>query len=211
MAGYGHAAGPLQINVSILRAEPDKLLGPPIGFRLMAPDADLLGSSSTSDFGLLILRVATGAALVQAGLVKLLDFNTVVGFMESGGWKVPLAAAVMVTAAEAIGGLAMMLGLLTPLAACAATAAMIDAWAATVSGSAFWSQPFNVPFMIGFASMALLLTGAGRFSLDEYFWGRAWWPRLVSVILLVVAIAAAVATWVFLNGVNPLHFTAPAA
>ena len=55
----------------------------------------------------------------------------------------------------------------------------------------------------------VLLAGAGTHSLDHRLWGRATWPRVVSVTLLVVAISAAVATWVVLNGTNPLHLTAP--
>ena len=34
---------------------------------------------------------------------------------------------------------------------------------------------------------------------------------LVAVTLLVLAIVAAVATWVVLNGINPIHLTAPAS
>ena len=41
-------------------------------------------TSSPADFGLLLLRFAIGAAMIQAGLIKALDFNTTVGFMESG-------------------------------------------------------------------------------------------------------------------------------
>jgi putative oxidoreductase len=44
-------------------------------------------STSLTDLGLLILRIGIGAAMVQAGLIKLLDFSTTVGFMESGGWS----------------------------------------------------------------------------------------------------------------------------
>lgn len=102
-----------------------------------------------------------------------------------------------------------MLGLLTPLAATAVVAAMIDAWLVNVSGAAFWSDPFNVPFVLAFAGTAVLLAGAGTHSLDHRLWGRATWPRVVSVTLLVVAISAAVTTWVVLNGTNPLHLTAP--
>ena len=58
---------------------------------------------------------------------------------------------------------------------------------------------------------ALLFTGAGVYSLDERLWGRATWPRLVTVTLLVIAVLAAVGTWVALNGTNPIHFGAPAA
>ena len=50
--------------------------------------------------------------------------------------------------AETAGGIGLILGLLTPLAACAVIAAMIDAWAVNVSRRAFWSEPFNVPFLL---------------------------------------------------------------
>ncbi|MGB3482280.1 MAG: DoxX family protein [Mycobacterium sp.] len=175
----------------------------------MAADFDIRTSPATSHFGLLVLRVGAGAAVLQAGLIKALDFGTVVEFMDQGGWKAATIGALMVTVAETLGGIALLLGILTPLAACAVTAAMIDAWAVNVSGAAFWSEPFNIPFLIGFAAIALIFTGAGRFSLDQLLWGRAQWPTLVSVVLLVLAIAAAVATWVLLNGVNPLHLTTP--
>ena len=31
--------------------------------------------------------------MIQAGLIKALDFGTTVGFMESGGWRMPTFAA----------------------------------------------------------------------------------------------------------------------
>ena len=175
----------------------------------MTADVDIRTSPATSDFGVLVLRVAAGATMIQAGAIKALDLGTVAGFMEGAGWQPATAAALMVTLAEILGGIALILGILTPLAACAVAAAIMDAWAADVSATAFWSNPFNVPFLVGFAAIALLFTGAGRFSLDQLLWGRAQWPTLVAVVLLIVAIAAAVATWVFLNGTNPLHLTTP--
>lgn len=175
----------------------------------MTADVDIRTSPAASDFGLLVLRVAAGATMIQAGVIKALDFDMVAGYMEAGGWQPATAAVLMVTCTEIIGGIALLLGVLTPLAACAITAAMMDAWAADASGAAFWSNPFTVPFLVGFAAIALLFTGAGRFSLDQLLWGRGQWPTLVSVVLLIVAIAAAVATWVLLNGTNPLHLTAP--
>ncbi|CAN5365777.1 DoxX family protein [soil metagenome] len=176
----------------------------------MVTDADPRTHASTSDFGFLVLRIAAGATMLQAGLIKALDFGTVVNHMDAGGWQSATVAAILVTVTETVGGIALMLGLLTPLAATAILAAMMDAWAADVSDGAFWSNPFNVPFLVGFTALALLFTGGGRFSLDQLLWGRAEWPALVSMVLLVVAIAAAVATWVLLNGENPIHFTAPA-
>ncbi|HYO04931.1 MAG TPA: DoxX family protein [Mycobacterium sp.] len=168
-------------------------------------------SSSLHDLGLLVLRIAVAASMLQAGLVKALDFDTTTQLMESGGWRMSTFAAYLVTATEIAGGAALLLGVLTPLAACGIIAAMIDAWAVSVSGAAFWSDPFNVPFMVAFAATALLFTGAGSYSVDARVFGRARWPGVVTIGLFLVAIAAAIATWVFLNGTNPLHLSTPSS
>ncbi|ULE31438.1 DoxX family protein [Mycobacterium sp. IDR2000157661] len=165
---------------------------------------------TTADIGLLILRIGVGAAMLQAGLMKAFDFTTTAGFMEQGGWRLPKLAAFMVTAAETLGGIGLLLGVLTPLAACAVIAAMIDAWAVNVSAAAFWSDPFNAPFLIGIGATALLFAGAGSYSVDARVLGRTAWQTRFLVGLLIVAVAAAILTWVALNGTNPVHLIAPA-
>jgi uncharacterized membrane protein YphA (DoxX/SURF4 family) len=162
-----------------------------------------------TDVGLLLLRFAVGVTMIQAGLIKALDFGATVAFMETGGWRMPTFAAALVTATETVGGVLFLLGLLTPLAAAGVLAAMIDAWLVNVSGAAFWSDPFNVPFLTAFAAAALLFAGAGAYSLDAKLFGRHRWPGVISVGLLIIGIAAAVATWILLNGTNPLHLTKP--
>jgi uncharacterized membrane protein YphA (DoxX/SURF4 family) len=168
-------------------------------------------TTSLADVGLLILRIGCGAAMVQAGLRKAFDFTTTVNFMESGGWRLPKFAAFMVTAAETAGGLGLLVGLLTPLAACAVIGAMIDAWAVNVSAAAFWSDPFNAPFLLAVGAATLLFTGAGAYSVDARVFGSWRFGVRVAVGLLVVGIAIAVLTWILLNGSNPIHFTAPPA
>ena len=86
---------------------------------------------------------------------------------------------------------------------------MLDAWAVNVSVAAFWSEPFNVPFLIGLGAATLLFTGAGAYSVDARVFGRTRWSARIAVGLLIVAIAAAILTWMALNGTNPIHFTAP--
>jgi putative oxidoreductase len=168
-------------------------------------------TTSLADIGLLILRIAAGATMLQAGLMKLFNFSTTAGFMETGGWRLPKMAAFMVAAAETLGGIGLLLGVLTPLAACAVIAAMLDAWAVNASGAAFWSQPFNVPFMVAFAATALLFTGAGAYSIDAQVLRRSRWDGRVAVALLLVAVVAAAVTWIALNGTNPIHFRQPPA
>ncbi|MGE2689746.1 DoxX family protein [Mycolicibacterium pulveris] len=166
--------------------------------------------ATTADIGLLILRIGVGAAIFQAGLIKAFDFGTTVEFMAAGGWRLPTLAALMVTTAETLGGTGLILGVLTPLAAFAVIATMIDAWAVNVSAAAFWSQPFNAPFLIGIGATALLFVGAGAYSVDARVLGRTTWSPRIAMGLLVAAAAAAVVTWVALNGTNPIHFSTPA-
>lgn len=166
-------------------------------------------TSTGTDIALLVLRIGVGATMIQAGLRKAVDFDTVVGFMEAGGWRLPGLAAFMVTASETLGGIGLVLGVLTPLAATAVIAAMLDAWAVNVSGAAFWSEPFNVPFLVAIGATALLFAGAGAYSVDARVATRIRWSTRIAVILLAVAIVAAVVTWIALNGTNPLHLTTP--
>jgi uncharacterized membrane protein YphA (DoxX/SURF4 family) len=167
-------------------------------------------STSPADLGLLILRIGIGAATIQAGLIKALDFGTTSGFMEAGGWKMATLGALMVTVAETAGGIGIVLGLLTPLAACAVVGAMICAWAVNVSQGAFWSEPFNVPFLLFLGAATLLFTGAGEYSADAKVLGRRRWAMKIGIGLLVLAFAVAILTWILLNGTNPIHFSSPA-
>src|SRR5690242_2251121 len=105
----------------------------------MTTDVRIATSSTATDTGLLILRIGIGATMIQAGLIKASDFSTTAAFMADGGWRLPQFAAFMVATAETLGGIGLLLGLVTPLAACAVIAAMLDAWAVNVSTAAFWS------------------------------------------------------------------------
>ena len=125
-------------------------------------------TTSPADLGLLILRIGVGAAMIQAGLIKALDFSTTAGFMESGGWSLPTIAALMVTVAETAGRDRADPRRPDAAGACAVVGAMICAWAVNVSQGAFWSEPFNVPFLLFIGATTLLFTGAGRL-----FGGRA--------------------------------------
>jgi hypothetical protein len=88
--------------------------------------------------------------------------------------------------------------------------AMICAWAVNVSEGAFWSQPFNVPFLLFLGAVTLLFTGAGAYSVDARVLGRPRWTPRIAVGLLVFAFAVAILTWILLNGTNPIHFSSAA-
>jgi uncharacterized membrane protein YphA (DoxX/SURF4 family) len=86
------------------------------------------------DIGLLILRLGIGAAVLQAGLIKAADFSMTVQFMTDAGWRLPAFAALMVMTTEIVSGVALLLGVFSPLAGCAALSAMLFAWAVNLSG-----------------------------------------------------------------------------
>ena len=149
--------------------------------------------------------------MIQAGLIKALDFGTTAGFMESGGWSLPTIGALMVTVAETAGGIGLILGVLTPLAACAVVGAMICAWAVNVSQGAFWSEPFNVPFLLFDRR-----DDAAVHRRRRVFGGRARCSAGVAghresrSDCSCLAFAVAILTWIVLNGTNPIHFSSPA-
>ena len=161
------------------------------------------------DIALLVLRIGIGAAALHAGLVKALDFGVAVDYLTADGWRLPELAAFMVTATETLGGIGLLLGMFTPLMACAVVGAMLDAWAVNVSGAAFWSDPFNVPFLLVVGATTLLFAGAGAYSIDARLGARGRWSTKAAGVLFVIAILAAVVTWIALKGTNPIHVTAP--
>jgi putative oxidoreductase len=61
------------------------------------------------------------------------------------------------------------------------------------------------------SAAALLFAGAGGYSVDARVFGRSRVGVRIAGGLLVLAIAAALLTWILLNGANPIHFTAPEA
>ena len=121
--------------------------------------------------GLLILRLFVGFAFIQHGSGKL---NDIAGFAAEFHIPKPMALAAMLT--QLCGGVLLLLGLLTPLAALGI--------ASTVAVATFFlikeGQPFinpkghsweNTAFYVA-AGLALALLGPGSYSLDAYRLGR---------------------------------------
>ncbi|KAA0024217.1 DoxX family protein [Antrihabitans cavernicola] len=175
-------------------------------------DDDEPRGRGTLDLGLLILRLAVGGLFVFHGLMKLTGWWGGPGLdgmkdaMAQSGWEQPQWTAIMVTVGELAGGGLLILGLATPLAAGAVLAVIIDAW--LMRQGAQPGLQFTAPngpeyeTLLLAGSAALILTGPGKIALDG---GRGWAtrPALGSLVCLVLAIAAAVCTWVFLHGGNP--------
>ncbi|HXZ39692.1 MAG TPA: DoxX family protein, partial [Terriglobales bacterium] len=74
--------------------------------------------SDLRSWGIALLRVAVGVIFVMHGWQKLSwGFHDVAGFLNSLGIPQPTVAAVLLTTVELLGGIALILGLLTRYAA----------------------------------------------------------------------------------------------
>ncbi|AFA74033.1 hypothetical protein GPOL_c30180 [Gordonia polyisoprenivorans VH2] len=176
----------------------------------------------TLDLGLLLLRLAIGIVAVAHGLQKLFGLwggpglsgyqemlannpNPTIGFHAD----VTRPLAIVGALAETIGGAMVVLGLFTPIGACAIVSVMLlaAAYKTTLAGGfAFFAAAGGIEYelVLAVAAAALVLTGPGLYAFDaSRGWARR--PFLGSVAWLIVGIAAAVAVWMLFNGTNPLN------
>ena len=118
-----------------------------------------------TDRGLLALRLALGLVFVMHGGQKLFVFGHagVTGAMASLGIPFPALNAVLVTAVEFGGGLALLAGVATRAAAALVAFAMLVAVAtAHLSQGLFAPAGVEYPLTLLLANVALVMTGAGR-------------------------------------------------
>ncbi len=114
-----------------------------------------------TDAGLLVLRLGVGAIFIYSGYMKATDMTmTLSGFATMGFnafW------AYLVTVVELLGGMAVLLGVYTRLAAVPLTITMIVATYVLRSNMAMIFSPL----MLFFASLALVLAGSGKYSVAQ--------------------------------------------
>lgn len=170
------------------------------------------------DLGLFLLRLVIGGTFIYHGLQKLTGWFHGPGLdgtrdmMADGGWDHPTLATILVTVGELGGGVLVVLGLATPLAAGALLAVILDAWAwkqGMLPGFQYKAQTgVELESILAGTAAVLILTGPGRLSLDRRR-GWATRPFIGSTVVLLLAITAAVLTWWFLHGGNPLTGVGP--
>ena len=124
--------------------------------------------------GLLILRLVIGLLLAAHGAQKLFGWFGGYGIAGTGGWlesigfKPGKALAVVTGLAELAGGIALAVGLLTPLAAAAVLGTMtVAAWSHAANGLWATNGGYELPLINAVVAAALAFTGAGSFSLDN--------------------------------------------
>ena len=127
-----------------------------------------------SSGALLILRVVVGGAFMMHGWTKI---QNPTGWM---GPNAPVPAFLQAAAAvsEFVGGAALILGLLTPVAAFFIACTMVVAiYMTAVKGVPFIAKPgepsYELAAVFLAVSFVLMCVGPGMFSLDALLFGRA--------------------------------------
>src|SRR5258708_9319208 len=134
-------------------------------------------TSMMRDIGLLILRLVIGGLQAGHGSQKICGWFSgpglkgTAGFLESMGLKPGTPWAPAATASEFGGGTLTTLGLLHPLGPLGTIGAMVMATAKAHWGKPIWASQggADLPVINMAAPPALMLTGAGRFSIDRVF------------------------------------------
>jgi putative oxidoreductase len=127
--------------------------------------------SGCRDFGLLLVRLFFGGVLaVMHGLGKLPVSDDFVAGVANMGFPLPAMFAWAAALSEFVGGVLLALGFLTRPAALFVCATMAVAAFITHAADSFQTKELALSY--GVVALALMFTGAGRFSLDHLFFGR---------------------------------------
>jgi putative oxidoreductase len=141
---------------------------------MMRPHPFLTGMGSRSsavDVALLLLRVFVGIAFVLHGWGKVRDVG---GFSAANGVSVFLGAAAAYV--QFIGGLLLVVGLLTPLAALGICGTMMVATVMLIRAGESFINPgghsWESAALYAVLMLCLMMLGAGRYSLDAMLFKR---------------------------------------
>jgi putative oxidoreductase len=124
-------------------------------------------------WGMAIMRITAGIIYIGHGLPKTgwigeRTFEGTVKFIGSLGFPLPTLFAGLVTAAEVLGGLLLILGLLTRASAAAQVIAMLVAVFLVHWDNGMFAQGgYQWALLLGACSAALMVEGAGKGSLDK--------------------------------------------
>ncbi|KAB0549682.1 DoxX family protein [Pseudomonas argentinensis] len=132
-------------------------------------------ATTRAGFGLTVLRVLVGITFAAHGSQKLFGWfggyglAGVAQWMESIGLAPGYLMALMAGSAEFFGGLALVIGLLVRPAAALLAVTMLVAIFSVHIGNGFFMADNGYEFALALlaATLALLIEGAGRLSLDK--------------------------------------------
>jgi putative oxidoreductase len=130
-----------------------------------------MNSTTLPSAGLLVLRLVVGVTFVLHGLDKLGDLPGTGEFFASLAIPAPSLMAPFVALTETVGGLLLIIGVATPLVGAALAVDMLVALVTAHIDAGFFAADGGIELALlpGGASLALALTGAGRWSAEAAF------------------------------------------
>lgn len=148
------------------------------------------------DIGILILRIALGGIFFAHGSQKIFGwfggrgFSGHAGFIESLGLRPARLFAVVSALGEFLGGLGVIFGFLTPLAAAVIIGSMSVAIIKVHLPKGFWNHDGGIEYPLVLAVLAFVigLVGPGPYSLDRAFSVRLPEPVTYVVVLVLTAL-----------------------
>lgn len=122
------------------------------------------------NLGLLLIRVGAGLVFFMHGIGKLQNMDMVNSFF-TNALSLPPGTALLIACLEVLGGLMLVLGIFTRVAAFVLGVVMIFAFFLTGGVGKGW-EPHELEALLMAVSFGLVYTGSGKFSLWH------WDPRL---------------------------------
>ncbi|VFJ13281.1 DoxX family protein [Candidatus Nitrosocosmicus franklandus] len=130
-----------------------------------------------STFAPLPIRIIAGIAFILHGLPKFENLQGTQGFFASAG--IPPELAIIVGLLEVIGGVLLLLGLVTRITAILFIIEMICAILIIKAGNSFLGQGgYEVDLLLMFISISLLLSGPGRLSIERDLLKHEIFPKI---------------------------------
>jgi putative oxidoreductase len=127
-------------------------------------------SVTLTGIGLLALRWVIGMVFIMHGGQKIFvkGLPAVAGFLGSVGIAPPAFWAFVLTAAEVGGGILLIAGAFTRLAALSLGVTMVVAIASVLWAKGFFLPGYEFALTLLGATLALALTGPGRYAVDRW-------------------------------------------
>lgn len=131
-----------------------------------------MNDTDAIDLALLLLRCGVGAVMLAHGINHIRpNIDGTAGWFESMGMRPARIHAWLASVTEIAGGLALLVGLLTPFAAAGVVGVMFVAWAINHRGNGFFifrpGEGWEYVMTLGIVGLAIGALGPGTWSLDE--------------------------------------------
>ncbi len=133
-----------------------------------------MSDADAIDFALLLLRCGVGTVMLAHGVNHVRpNIDGTAGWFGSMGMRPARLHAWLASVTEIVGGILLVVGLLTPFAAAGVVGVMFVAWAINHRGNGFFifrpGEGWEYVMTLGIVGLSIGAIGPGSWSLDEAF------------------------------------------